>query len=314
MVRVSHVKWLLLAGLFLLALGYEMLRHVVLEGHSPKSVVSALVFYGAIVVSLVHLTFSRIEKQERMLKEYSQSLEAKVEERTRELVEAKKRSEFYLDLMSHDIANLNTVILGSLDALVMDPGIKGERKELITSSFSAAKKSSNIIDSVRKIQLMQSEEEASLEEVALKDVLAEAVEKVRGFFPDREIQLYPPRRNVVFLADEFITDAIFNLLSNAVKYTPSTKVRIDVEALERGEEVLIRVIDRGRGVPDEVKELIFQRFSRLENSSRGLGLGLHLVKSVVERYGGRIWVEDRVSGDHARGSVFCVALPRRAEA
>jgi len=62
------------------------------------------------------------------------------------------------------------------------------------------------------------------------------------------------------------------------------------------------------GVPDEMKEKIFERFVQ-GSMKKGSGLGLHIVSMLTKNYHGRAWVEDRVKGDHSKGAVFKVELP-----
>ena len=71
----------------------------------------------------------------------------------------------------------------------------------------------------------------------------------------------------------------------------------------------VMVEDDGPGIPDDFKASIFNRTLKGTQNVKGMGLGLYLVKSLVDSYGGRVWVEDRVSGDHTKGAKFVVMLP-----
>ena len=71
----------------------------------------------------------------------------------------------------------------------------------------------------------------------------------------------------------------------------------------------ISIEDNGPGISDEVKEKLFARFSRGETKAKGKGLGLYLIKTLVEDFHGKVWVEDRVPGDHTKGAKFVVMLP-----
>ncbi|MDZ4095279.1 MAG: ATP-binding protein, partial [Paracoccaceae bacterium] len=106
--------------------------------------------------------------------------------------------------------------------------------------------------------------------------------------------------------------ALGNLLRNALVQTPEgSEVEIEVVADPPG----WRVLDRGPGVPDALKALLFDRFQRgaaarrpmAKDAPQGAGIGLAIVKSVVEAHGGRVLIEDRPGG----GAVFVVLLPAR---
>jgi signal transduction histidine kinase/HAMP domain-containing protein len=116
-------------------------------------------------------------------------------------------------------------------------------------------------------------------------------------------------------ADEVrVAQVIENLISNALKYSPSgDPVEVTLRAVG-GAWVRVEVADRGLGVPDEAKELIFTRFYRVDSADRkairGTGLGLAIATGVVRGHGGQIGVVDREGG----GSIFWFELPVEAEA
>lgn len=104
-----------------------------------------------------------------------------------------------------------------------------------------------------------------------------------------------------------IEQVLANLLSNAIRYSPEGGP-IEVDAERAGEGVHIQVRDHGLGIPKEHQQLVFERFGRAHGTAfGGLGLGLAISKGIVERHGGRIWVES--TGRPGEGSVFHVQLP-----
>jgi signal transduction histidine kinase len=86
---------------------------------------------------------------------------------------------------------------------------------------------------------------------------------------------------------------------------------MDLEVIDDkgGRYCLASVEDNGQGIPDDLKRRIFNR--QLEGTARTerIGLGLYIVKTLVDSYGGKVWVEDRVKGDHTKGARFVVMLP-----
>jgi PAS domain S-box-containing protein len=105
-----------------------------------------------------------------------------------------------------------------------------------------------------------------------------------------------------------LAQVVTNLLDNAAKYSPPDSP-IHVRLVRQDGEAILSVSDRGIGIPKEQQPMLFERFFRAENAPitgyGGLGLGLYITRDIVERHGGRIWVESEVG----RGSTFHVALP-----
>jgi two-component system phosphate regulon sensor histidine kinase PhoR len=106
-----------------------------------------------------------------------------------------------------------------------------------------------------------------------------------------------------------LEQVLINLVDNAIKYSPAGSP-VSVTVSGSAEEAQFGVTDRGIGISEDQMELIFDRFYRVDNKdargAKGTGLGLFIVKAIVEAHGGRIWL-DSTPG---QGSTFHVALPR----
>ncbi|OPY28713.1 MAG: sensory histidine kinase CreC [Methanocella sp. PtaU1.Bin125] len=102
--------------------------------------------------------------------------------------------------------------------------------------------------------------------------------------------------------------ALRNVLVNSLKYVPARTVEVDVRTtVDRAGACKIEITDSGPGIPDELKSGVFRREDR-----PGQGTGLYLVKRIVSRYGGRVWIEDRVPGNRSRGTRVVIILPPAA--
>jgi signal transduction histidine kinase len=147
------------------------------------------------------------------------------------------------------------------------------------------------------------------EPVALSEVVARAVDLYRDVADAKGVALLADAPgDIVVTADRTRLEQVAaNLIDNALKYTPAGG-RVDVEVGREGDVALLRVRDTGTGIPHDELPRIFDRLFRGDTSraERGLGLGLSLVKAVVEAHGGTV----RVESEPGRGSVFTVRLPQ----
>lgn len=235
-------------------------------------------------------------------------------ERTRgELADSKAQAEFYVDLMSHDINNLNQVAHGYLEVAMATLATDDEGRKLLDKSLDTIENSTRLIDNVRKLQ--EAKTGSSKHEIInlceiIKNVIAEY-----SSTPGRSIAIrFTPVTPCYVVADGLLKDVFSNLAGNAVKHSDPDKpltINIVAETLKEGQKEYLRVIveDNGPGIPDDLKERLFNRYQRGQTKATGKGLGLFLVKTLVDSYGGRIWVEDRVAGDFGQGSRFMLILP-----
>lgn len=225
-----------------------------------------------------------------------------------EMKQARNEAEFYIDLMAHDINNANTVAMGMLD-LLAEAGPEN-KMNYIQRSRMALKRSINLIENVRKVQLVKLTGVSAFEKRNLDNVLRGVIKDVKDFYVDRVVKIkYTPKKAMI-CTDGLVYDLFWNLLDNAAKYDRHEEVKIDIEVKDIGEEWLVRIKDRGRGIPNGLKVAIFERFKRIDEGVRGSGIGLYLCKLLIDKYGGRIWVENRVKGDYRKGSIFNVVLPK----
>jgi len=149
------------------------------------------------------------------------------------------------------------------------------------------------------------------EEFDLASLLEEVRARMQVLGERHSIRLQAPERLPIVADRDRVDQVIANLLANAIRYSPEGGP-IEIKAERMSDAVQITVSDRGLGVPKEHQQLIFERFGRAHGHSfAGLGLGLTISKSIVERHGGKIWVES--TGKPGDGSTFHVELPSRPD-
>jgi len=256
----------------------------------------------------------RKRAEEAQRKAYGE-LEKRVEERTAEMSDARAQAELYLDLMSHDINNMNMVAMGKIELL--KGAVAGDEKAvaLLEGALDMLRSSSRLIENVRKIQQA---EQGGLETeiVDLCDVL-EDVKKKYSAMPGRDIAIrirHEISNGCLVLAGRLIEDVFSNLVGNSVKHAdPGKPIVIDVGLSMTGPDkdrfYRITIEDNGPGIPDDLKGRLFSRLEKGKSKTAGRGLGLYLVRKLVEDFGGNVRVEDRVGGDFRQGSRFVVLLP-----
>lgn len=226
-----------------------------------------------------------------------------------ELKAAKQQAELYLDVMGHDINNIHQAALGYLE-LARDMPCDA-REEYIDKAMEALHRSTQLISNVRKLQKLQ-DNRIQAHDVDACAVLAE-VYKEFVITPDKTITLnLNGNKHCHVWADDLLHDVFSNLAGNAMKHTGDhAHVSINLDTLrEDGREYCrVRIDDDGPGIPDGSKKTLFNRSLKGTPRAKGMGLGLYIVKTLVENYGGHVWAEDRVQGDSAKGARFVVILP-----
>ncbi len=227
-----------------------------------------------------------------------------------QLYEAKRLAELYVDLMGHDINNMNQMGIGYLE-LALESYDQEKTRELITMSIAMLRDSSRLIGNVEKLQQVAAGT-VKHEAIDVGKVLSEMISLYAGM-PGREITInYQQITGCTVMANELVKEVFSNILANAVKFSsgPLTiNVKLDRVRADGRDYCCVAIEDNGPGIRNEIKSGIFTRFKRGETKARGKGLGLYLVKTIVDSFHGHVCVEDRVPGDYSLGSRFLIMLP-----
>lgn len=197
------------------------------------------------------------------------------------------------------------VIRGRAEYLVDEIGIDPHREQAETI-HKWAEEIIDAIDRIRVIlQTIQDGEERSLEPVELRPVVSTEVERIASAYPVTTFETVVPAELSV-QANELLATILNNLLTNAVEHNDPDGLRVTVEAVEAEESVSLRVTDTGNGISDERKEAVFSRGESSRSRTDRGGLGLFMVETVVNTYGGSVWIED----NEPCGTAVCMALPK----
>lgn len=250
--------------------------------------------------------FLVVNLRTRLLKKQSQILQLSVIERTKELENEKQKVEQLLSRKNEEFANVShelrtplTLIQGPV-AKLMAESTDNEQLKRLSIIKRNANRLTRIVDQLFHIETFRIKSISGQTNQATKVIILRIIEAFKDLAQEKNIQLSVKRiANINF---EFTPDAlekiILNLLSNALKYTKSGGTIIVETYRIKSKELAIKITDTGVGIPENKLDVIFERYSRVldENSEKvtGAGIGLALVKSLVESHNGRIELHSKL--------------------
>jgi PAS domain S-box-containing protein len=219
----------------------------------------------------------------------------------KEVRSAKDRAMLYLDLMGHDLRNQLQVIQNTAELLwsATDDSVKESFYEIIRDSVQRC---SRMIDEAKITEQLLI---VPLTKRSLNMALMGCIEALTTRISDEIFQLNFEIPDAEVNADEYLELLLSNILMNAIEHNPNEDkhVWVDLKTCEDG--YIISISDNGPGIPDSRKQMIF------DTSRRFGGLGLHQSWAIVEKYGGKIEIRDRVEGEPDKGSQIWIWFPKQ---
>ena len=251
---------------------------------------------------LQFLTILNDITERKRIEQERENLIARLESQNAEL-------ERFTYTVSHDLKSPLITVRGFLGALCEDMA-DGNREAIeldIHRISTAAERMGRLLDDLLEMSRIGRLIDPS-EDVALADLVQEAQETLGGKIRQTGARILVSRDLPILYGDSRrLVEVMQNLLDNALKYSESqANPAIEVGARREGDETVCYVRDNGIGIDPRYHEKVFLLFHQLDQTVDGSGIGLALVKRIIETHGGRVWVESLGVG---HGSTFCFALP-----
>lgn len=248
-------------------------------------------YYGGVIRDI-----TQRKKDEDMLTKYAADLERSNELKT-----------IFADIMRHDLMNPISYINGYVGLLLeteKDPNkvTKIKRLKSVTSKLIL------MIEEASKFSMLEESDEITLKVFDLELMLRSSAMYIQKQADEKEMSIELDLDGPYFVkADPMVEDVFANILSNAIKYSPK-KTKVIVNVADQGNFWKISITDSGEGIADEDKPLVFARFKRVNKGNiKGTGIGLAIVKRIMELHEGEVGVSDNPAG---KGSVFWVTLEK----
>ncbi len=229
---------------------------------------------------------------------------------------AYERANFYKDLFTHDFNNIISNILSSLQLYSIyqnDLNRWSKTIEIIEIIQEQSIRGSNLISNIRKLSEIE-DTKLSLKKIEVFEILDQVQEYIPRAFKGKHIniEIKSSTKKEHVIANNWLEDVFKNILTNAINHNKSIDIEIIIRFsdVQKEEKTYLKIefLDNGMGIEDERKNAIFQKGQ--SKNVRGIGLGLYLVRRIIDSYNGQLWVEDRVKEDHTKGANFVLLIPK----
>jgi two-component system, OmpR family, sensor histidine kinase SenX3 len=292
--RTKAIAFFIALGVCLVALTIVLnVSWIIFHWRQVVPLVLGIIFFGLLIAGLVVNTIFLVREIRR-----------------------NEQQDSFLNAVTHELKTPIASIRLYLETLASRNLDEAKRREFYRIMLDDTDRLLGTVEQVLKAgEVRNASERKNWQEVPFSSVVREVLDLARlrqNLSPEiLSLGKTPPQEILVLGNPEELRTAVFNLLDNAIKYSGDKK-SIVVDLLTPDiDTVLLRVQDRGIGIPRNEVKRIFKRFYRASNSKtdkvKGTGLGLFIVRSIARRYGGDAFAESEGEG---RGSTFTIRLPR----
>lgn len=221
----------------------------------------------------------------------------------------------FLYTVTHELRTPLTSIRAMSEIIYDNPEMTEDQRQMYLEGIvRETERLTHLITQVLNLERYESgRQKLQLRAVDIGVLLHDVAESLAGLAIERgaEIRLEIPNEQIIHQCDrEMLYQAVYNLVANALKFVPKNEGLIRILARPSYDELQLWVMDNGKGIDHDVRELIFDKFFQARNQTlqkpAGSGLGLAICKRITELHDGRIWVES----EPGHGARFAIALPR----
>ncbi len=256
----------------------------------------------------------RLSLQNKKLVDRLQRSNKLLFEANEELSQATQAKSEFLSHMSHKLRTPLNIIIGFSELMIDEAmgEINDNQRQCLSDILDSSHHLLNLINDILDLSKIESGKmELKLENISLSKIIESLTRTMMPILTPMKQSLDVEIENDLppLHADKAkLKQVLFNLLSNATRFSPD-RGKLKIEAVRKGDWCQVSVIDNGTGIKKEDQKRIFEPFCQLDNpptrEKSGTGLGLTLVKQIVEKHGGQIWVES----EYGKGSRFIFTLP-----
>jgi K+-sensing histidine kinase KdpD len=311
---------LLAAGISFLLVDFFFVRPVhTFQFADATDVINLAIFFGTAGIvgtfgSRRRAAQLRAERLARELREANAELArlAEAERLVRQLEETERLRREVLANVSHELRTpLATILTGATTLLRRRSLPEDVRPEVGSLAVEAHRLNRLVSDLLDMTRIGGGIVDLQPAEVDVVEAVEAAIGRLHARDGDRHVTIDSPSPAPEVIADwQRLAQVLDNLLDNANRVSPAAgQIRVTVSPVSDG-SVIVRILDDGPGVPAEIRDHIFERFVRGEDSratgTGGMGLGLPIVRGLVEAQGGRVWLDDAATSG---GACFAFSLP-----
>ena len=273
---------------------------------------SKLAYLGYALILLIAVIFTIWHYEKRTDKRQKERIKRLNEEKEKELYNAK--IDFFTNI-AHEIRTPLSLIIGPLEYLMNNTNINNTYGEYLSIIEQNYKRLYTLVTQLLDFRKVDSGVyKLTYDSYRIKNIISKVTCIFELMARQKKISIntsFIPEDMTIVLDEEAFTKIISNLLSNAMKYAKSS---IIITAADNGSEIRVTVIDDGIGITDEEKTKIFDAFYQVKTNSElnklGIGIGLHMTRSLIQLMNGRIEANDREDGKS--GAAISVYFPKQA--
>lgn len=224
----------------------------------------------------------------------------------RELEKLNAAHETFIYTVSHDLKGPLSNIEGLIRLLTEWENDEKEQKNLSEILYKSITSMKNIIDELAEITKIEGNYKEHIDIVDFREIFKEVELIIKDKIIESQAQIhYDIKEKEIRFSRKNIRSIVYNLISNAIKYKSLTNSpQLNIEVSKEDDFVVITIKDNGLGIAEDQIDQMFLKFTRIENNVEGTGIGLYLVKKIIDNHGGKIVVNSVVG----EGSEFKVYL------